>query len=147
MELLRCTASLPWGSGQWNSCNALPHYPGAVGSLTPAMHCLGVVWCGVVWCGVVWCGVVWCGVVWCGVVWCGVVWCGVVRCAATCLPPPGWGPDTTSLTGASGTHPITFPCVELGWCTSQSNIFAKTNAEICKFNFLHYSVLCCEVLC
>ena len=57
-----------------NSCNALPHCLGAVGSATPAMHCLTaweqwavellqcVVWCGVVWCGVVWCGVVWCGV-------------------------------------------------------------------------------------
>ena len=34
----QCTASLPGGSGQWNSCNALPHCPGAVGSGTPAMH-------------------------------------------------------------------------------------------------------------
>ena len=40
VELLQCTASLPWGSGQWNSCNALPHCPGAVGSGTLAMHCL-----------------------------------------------------------------------------------------------------------
>ena len=38
MQLLQCTASLPWGSGQWNSCNALPHCLGAVGSATPAMH-------------------------------------------------------------------------------------------------------------
>ena len=84
MELLLCTATPPEGSGQCNSCNALPHCQGAVGCGTPAIHCLtawcGVVWCGVVWCGVVWCGVVWCGVVWCGVVWCGVVWCGVVWC-------------------------------------------------------------------
>ena len=88
VDLLQHTASLPGGSGQWTSFNALPH-----------CRC-GVVWCGVVWCGVawrgvawrgvawrgvvwrgvVWCGVVWCGVVWCGVVWCGVVWCGVVWC-------------------------------------------------------------------
>ena len=52
-----CTASLLRGSGQWNSCNALPrclgavgtghcysccavpHSSGAVGSGTPAMHC------------------------------------------------------------------------------------------------------------
>ena len=56
VELLQCTASLPGGSGQCNSCNALPHCPGgsgqcnscnalphclgAVGSATPAMHCL-----------------------------------------------------------------------------------------------------------
>ena len=35
-----------WGaiffSGQWNSCNALPHCLGAVDSATPAMHCLTV---------------------------------------------------------------------------------------------------------
>ena len=60
VELLQCTATLPRGSGQWNSCNALP-------------DCLGqwaveldVVWRSVVWCGVVWCGAVWCDVVWCG---------------------------------------------------------------------------------
>ena len=40
VQLLQCTASLPWGSGQWTSCNALPHCPGAVGSETLAMHCL-----------------------------------------------------------------------------------------------------------
>ena len=40
MELLQCTASLPGGSGQWNSCNALPRCLGAVGSANRAMHCL-----------------------------------------------------------------------------------------------------------
>ena len=40
VQLLQCTASLPGGSGQRNSCNALPHCPGAVGSGTPATHCL-----------------------------------------------------------------------------------------------------------
>ena len=40
MELLQYTASLPWGSGQWNSCNTLPHCLGAVGNGTPATHCL-----------------------------------------------------------------------------------------------------------
>ena len=40
MELLRYTASPPWGSGQRNSCLTLPHRPGAVGSATPAIHCL-----------------------------------------------------------------------------------------------------------
>ena len=64
VDLLQCTVQVPGGSGQWNSCNALPHCLGAVGSGTPGW---GVLWCGVVWCGVVWCGVVWCGVVWCGV--------------------------------------------------------------------------------
>ena len=55
VELLQRTASLPWGSGQWNSCHTLPHCPGgsgqwnscnapphclgAAGSGTPAMHC------------------------------------------------------------------------------------------------------------
>ena len=38
-ELLQCSASLPVGSGQWNSCNALPHCLGAVGNASPAMHC------------------------------------------------------------------------------------------------------------
>ena len=40
VQLRQCTASLPWGSGQWNSCNALPNCLEAVGSATPAMHCL-----------------------------------------------------------------------------------------------------------
>ena len=56
VQLLRRTAPLPRGSGQCNSCNtlphrleavrqrnscnALPHSLGAVGSGTPAMHCL-----------------------------------------------------------------------------------------------------------
>ena len=40
VQLLQCTASLPWGSRQCNSCNALPHCLGAVGSATPAMYCL-----------------------------------------------------------------------------------------------------------
>ena len=38
MQLLRRTASLPGGSGQWNSCNALPHWLGAVETVTPAAH-------------------------------------------------------------------------------------------------------------
>ena len=40
VQILQCTASLPGGSGQWNSCNALPDCLGAVGSATPATHCL-----------------------------------------------------------------------------------------------------------
>ena len=40
MELVQCTAPLPGGSGQLNSCNALSHCLGAVGSGTPAMHYL-----------------------------------------------------------------------------------------------------------
>ena len=39
VQLLQCTATLPAGSGQCNSCNALPHCLGAVGSGTPVMHC------------------------------------------------------------------------------------------------------------
>ena len=38
VELLQCTATLPGGSGLWNSCNALPHRLAAVGSGTPVMH-------------------------------------------------------------------------------------------------------------
>ena len=38
MKLLLNTATLPRGSGQRNSCNALPHCVGVVGSATPAMH-------------------------------------------------------------------------------------------------------------
>ena len=40
MQLLQCTASLPGGSGQCNSCNALPHCLGALDSATSALHCL-----------------------------------------------------------------------------------------------------------
>ena len=40
VELVSRTASLPGGSGQCNSCNTLPYCLGAVGSATPAMHCL-----------------------------------------------------------------------------------------------------------
>ena len=40
VQLLHCSASPTRGSGQWNSCQALPHCPGAVGSATPAMPCL-----------------------------------------------------------------------------------------------------------
>ena len=40
VQLLQYTAAPPGGSGQRNSCNALPHCLGAVGSATPAMHCL-----------------------------------------------------------------------------------------------------------
>ena len=39
VQLRQCTAPLPGGSGQCNSCNALPHRLGAVDSATPAMHC------------------------------------------------------------------------------------------------------------
>ena len=39
VQLLQCTAPLPWGTRQCNSCNALPHCLGAVHSATPAMHC------------------------------------------------------------------------------------------------------------
>ena len=38
VQLLRCTAPLPGGSGQCSSYNALPHCLGAVGSGTPAMR-------------------------------------------------------------------------------------------------------------
>ena len=37
VQLLQCTASLPGGSGQCNSWNALPHCLGAVGGGTPAI--------------------------------------------------------------------------------------------------------------
>ena len=40
VQLLQYTAALPGGSGQRNSCTALPQCPGAVGSGTPATHCL-----------------------------------------------------------------------------------------------------------
>ena len=44
-ELPHCPQALWWGatmlggSGRWNSCNAPPHYLGAVGSINPIMHC------------------------------------------------------------------------------------------------------------
>ena len=37
VKILQCPASLPRGSAQWNSCKALPHSLGAVGSGTLAM--------------------------------------------------------------------------------------------------------------
>ena len=37
-ELLQCTATLLGRSGQWNSCHALPHCLGAVGSGPPPMR-------------------------------------------------------------------------------------------------------------
>ena len=40
VELLLCTASMPGGSGQWNSLCALPHWVGALGSGSCAVHCL-----------------------------------------------------------------------------------------------------------
>ena len=39
VELLLYIATLPGGSGYWNSCNTLPHYLRAVGSGTPVVHC------------------------------------------------------------------------------------------------------------
>ena len=39
VEFLQHTASLPWGSGQWNSYHPLPHCLGVVGRATPAIHC------------------------------------------------------------------------------------------------------------
>ena len=39
VDLLQCTAPLPGRSGQWTSCNTLPHCRGAVGSGPPSMHC------------------------------------------------------------------------------------------------------------
>ena len=39
-ELLKCTATLPGGSGQCNPCNAPLHCLGAMGRATPAIHCL-----------------------------------------------------------------------------------------------------------
>ena len=38
VKLAQCTASTHGGSGQRTSCNALPHWRGAVGIGTPAMH-------------------------------------------------------------------------------------------------------------
>ena len=39
VQLLQCTASLPWGGGNRNPCNILPHSLWAVGNGTRAMHC------------------------------------------------------------------------------------------------------------
>ena len=38
VKLPQCTASTHGGNGQRTSCNALPHWRGAVGIGTPAMH-------------------------------------------------------------------------------------------------------------
>ena len=39
MQRVQCTASPLGGSGQWWSCNAVPHCLVAVGSANPVMHC------------------------------------------------------------------------------------------------------------
>ena len=39
LDLLQGTASLPGGSGLWNSYNALPYCLGKMGSGSLAMHC------------------------------------------------------------------------------------------------------------
>ena len=39
-ELLQYIASLLGGSGQWDSCNAPPLCPEALGSTTSTIHCL-----------------------------------------------------------------------------------------------------------
>ena len=110
VELLQCTASLPGGSGQCNSCNALPHCLGAVGSGTPAPHChtsleqwaVELMSCtATLLVGSGQCnsynalphrlGPVGSGAPamrgltsWGAVVWCDVVWCGVVWCGVLC---------------------------------------------------------------
>ena len=38
VELMQDIASLPGGSGQWDSCNTLPHCRRAVGRTTPSRH-------------------------------------------------------------------------------------------------------------
>ena len=162
VPLLQCTASLPGGSGQCNSCNALPHCPRAAGRATPATHCLtawgqwavellqrsaplpgvvwcGKVWCGVVWCGVVWCGVVWCGVVWCGVVWCGVVWCGVVWCGVVWCGVVWCGVLWCDALCCVVLYPIVFCCVVL-------RCVVLCCAVLCCV-VLCCVVLCCVVLC
>ena len=40
VELPLCSAALPGGSGQWNSCHTLPLCLGAVGRASPALLCL-----------------------------------------------------------------------------------------------------------
>ena len=106
VELLQCTTTLPGGGGQCNSCNALPHYLGAVGSGNSAVPCLTAwgqwavqlpqcthyltAW-GQWAVALLQCTAPLPGgsgqwnsfVVWCGVVWCGVVWSGVV-CQRRC---------------------------------------------------------------
>ena len=37
-QILQFTASVRRASGQCSSCNALPHWPRAMGSASPAMH-------------------------------------------------------------------------------------------------------------
>ena len=91
VELLQRTTSLPGGSGQWNSCNALPHCLGAVGSGTPAMHrtvlsCRAVMCVVRCWSVVVWAvSVLWCLVLWCASLCC-VVWFFLLRCFYCSLP-------------------------------------------------------------
>ena len=41
MQLLQCADTLPGGSGQWNSCTALPQHLGKMGTATPAMGAVG----------------------------------------------------------------------------------------------------------
>ena len=92
MEPLQFTVASPGGCGQWNPCCTLPHCRGAVGSGTPAAHCLtaGGLWAvepllhtaslpggGGQWnSGGTLPHCLGGAVQW----WCGVEWCGAVRC-------------------------------------------------------------------
>ena len=90
VELLSCTATLPGGGGQWNSCNALPHCLGAVGS--------GAVLCCAVVCETVRCGAVRCGAVLCVVLQCAVLCCAVRKCSCSLSNFPVQWPSELTLT-------------------------------------------------
>ena len=44
MDLVQYTAALPRGTGRWHCCSTLPHYLGAMGNGTHAIH-LGTAYC------------------------------------------------------------------------------------------------------
>ena len=116
VELLQCTATLPGGCGQWNSCHARAHQLGGRGvlpkrrsllkerkSCNALPHCLGA---GGQWSSVVLCCVVLCRVVLCCVVLCCVVLCCVTLC---CVPCPVDAQISVSLASAPALLPLPHP--------------------------------------
>ena len=141
-DLLLHTASLPGGSGQWNSCYTPPHCLGAVGSGTPAIHRRTAwgqwaveVWYGVVWYVVVWCSVVWCGVVCYGMVRCDAVWCSAVMCAdsehLSCICRDGY-PGCLVCSGVLAIQSVSergqaFGCQHVSFCHTAVSHVADTS--------------------
>ena len=159
------TALQPGGSGQSNSCNALPHCLGAVGSGTHVMQChtawgqWAVWWCIVLCCIMLCCVVLCCVVLCCVVLYCVVLCCVVLRKSndqARRSPTIKISSGPAALGGC-----IYGVCVQLLTRCLSNEVFADAVAKPQEFvvaaraSTLHsvsyvklcLAVLCCAVLC